>query len=122
MLKVSKTATATVWRQNLYAKDSELSNKRARLLKLGALDGRRTRLLSEVSTISEQIRVLKREVAEDLAAFRRWPRSYRLWEQTLGVGDAVGVKDLNAVRPIAQFSGNARSWPTWTRRYVANVA
>jgi len=41
------------------------------LLKLEALDGRRIRLLSEVSTISEQIRVLKREVAEDLADFRR---------------------------------------------------
>jgi hypothetical protein len=40
-------------------------------LKLEALDGRRIGLLSEVSTISEQIRVLKREVAEDLADFRR---------------------------------------------------
>ena len=71
MLKASKTGTGAVGRQNLYSKGSDLSNKRARLLKLGALDGRRNRLLSEVSAISEQIRVLKREVAEDLAAFRR---------------------------------------------------
>jgi hypothetical protein len=71
MLKVSKTRTGAVGRQTLYSKGSDLSNKRARLLKLGALDGRRSRLLSEVSAISEQIRVLKREVAEDLAAFRR---------------------------------------------------
>jgi hypothetical protein len=71
MLKASKTGTGTVGRQNLYSKGSDLANKRARLLKLGALDGRRTRLLSEVSTISEQISVLKREVAEDLAEFRR---------------------------------------------------
>jgi hypothetical protein len=71
MLKVPKTGTSAVGRQNLYSKGSDLSHKRARLLKLGALDGRRTKLLSEVSTISEQIRVLKREVAEDLAAFRR---------------------------------------------------
>jgi hypothetical protein len=48
MLKVSKTGTSAVGRQNLYSKGSDLSNKRARLLKLGALDGRRTRLLSEV--------------------------------------------------------------------------
>jgi hypothetical protein len=40
-------------------------------LKVEALDGRRIRLLSEVNTISEQIRVLRREIAEDLAAFRR---------------------------------------------------
>ena len=57
--------------KTLYSKGSDLSNKRARLLKLEALDGRRIRLLSEVSTISEQIRALKREVAEDLADFRR---------------------------------------------------
>jgi hypothetical protein len=71
MLKASKTVKCTIGRQNLYSKGSDLSNKRARLLKLEALDGRRIRLLSKVSTISEQIRVLKREVAEDLAAFRR---------------------------------------------------
>jgi hypothetical protein len=71
MLNASKTVTGAIGRQNLYSKGSDLSNKRARLLKLEALDGRRIRLLSEVSTISEQIRVLKREVAEDLAAFRR---------------------------------------------------
>ena len=71
MPKVSKTGTSAIVRQNLYAKGSDLSNKRARLLKLGALDGRRVRLLSEVNTINEQIRALRREVAEDLAAFRR---------------------------------------------------
>jgi hypothetical protein len=71
MLNASKTVTGAIRRQNLYSKGSDLSNKRARLLKLEALDGRRIRLLSEVSTISEQIRVLKREVAEDLADFRR---------------------------------------------------
>jgi hypothetical protein len=71
MPKVSKTGASAIVRQNLYAKGSDLSNKRARLLKLGALDGRRVRLLSEVNTINEQIRALRREVAEDLAAFRR---------------------------------------------------
>ena len=71
MLNASKTVTGAIRRQSLYFKGSDLSNKRARLLKLEALDGRRIRLLSEVSTISEQIRVLKREVAEDLADFRR---------------------------------------------------
>ena len=71
MLKASKTGTGAVGRETLYSKGSDLFNKRARLLKLEALDGRRTRLLSEVSAISEQIRVLKREIAEDLAAFRR---------------------------------------------------
>jgi hypothetical protein len=71
MLNASKTVTGAIRRENLYSKGSDLSNKRARLLKLEALDGRRIRLLSEVSTISEQIRVLKREVAEDLADFRR---------------------------------------------------
>jgi hypothetical protein len=71
MLKASKTATDAIGRQNLYSKGSDLSNKRAKLLKLEALDRRRIRLLSEVSTISEQIRVLRREVVEDLAAFRR---------------------------------------------------
>jgi hypothetical protein len=55
MLKVSKTGTGAMARQNLYSKRSDLSNKRARLLKLEALDGRRIRLLSEMSTINEQI-------------------------------------------------------------------
>ena len=71
MQKVSKIATGAVGRQNLYPKGSDLSNKRARLLKLEALDGCRIRLLSEVSTISEQISMLKRVIAEDLADFRR---------------------------------------------------
>jgi hypothetical protein len=71
MLKASKTATGVVGRKDLYYRGSDLSNKRTRLLKLQALAARRTRLLSEVNTISEQIRLLERAVAEDLAAFRR---------------------------------------------------
>lgn len=71
MLKASKTGMGAIGRQNLDSRGSNLSNERARLLKLAALDGRCIRLLSEVNTISEQTRVLKRAVAEDLAAFRR---------------------------------------------------
>jgi hypothetical protein len=71
MLKGSKTDTGAVERKDLYSKGSDLSNKRTRLLKLQALAARRSRLLSELNTISEQIRVLERAVAEDLAAFRR---------------------------------------------------
>jgi hypothetical protein len=71
MLKASKTSAGTVGRRNVYFKGSDLSDKRASLLKLQALDSRRTKLLSEVSTISEQMSVLKTKIAEDLAAFRR---------------------------------------------------
>jgi hypothetical protein len=71
MLKASKAGAGTVGRRNVYSKGSDLSDKRARLLKLQALDSRRTKLLSEVSTISEQMSVLKTKIAEDLAAFRR---------------------------------------------------
>jgi hypothetical protein len=69
MLKASKVGA--VGRRNVYSKGSDLSDKRARLLKLQALDYRRTKLLSEVSTISEQMSVLKTKIAEDLASFRR---------------------------------------------------
>ena len=71
MPNASKTVTGAIGRQNLYSKGSDLSNKRTRLLKRQALAARRSRLLSELNTISEQIRVLERAVAEDLAAFRR---------------------------------------------------
>jgi hypothetical protein len=40
-------------------------------LALQALNDRRTKLLCEVSTISEQMSVLKTKIAEDLAVFRR---------------------------------------------------
>jgi hypothetical protein len=71
MLKASKAGPSTVGGRNVYFKGSDLFDKRARLLKLQALDSRRTKLLSEVSTISEQMSVLKIKIAEDLAAFRR---------------------------------------------------
>lgn len=71
MLKASKASAGPVGRRNVYLKGSDLSDKRARLLKLQALDSRRTKLLSEVSTISEQMSVLKTKIAEDLAFFRR---------------------------------------------------
>ena len=71
MMQASKTGTGVDRRKELYSQGSDLSKKRARLLKLQALAARRSRLLSEVNTISEQIRVLERAVAEDLAAFRR---------------------------------------------------
>ena len=71
MLKASKASAGTVGRRSTYLKGSDLSDKRARLLKLQTLDSRRTKLLSEVSTISEQMSVLKLHIAEDLASFRR---------------------------------------------------
>jgi hypothetical protein len=71
MLKTSKASAGPVGRRNVYLKGSDLSDKRARLLKMKALDSRRTKLLSEVSTISEQMSVLKTKIAEDLAFFRR---------------------------------------------------
>ena len=71
MLKASKASVGTVGRRTVYLKGSDLSDKRARLLKLQALDSRRTKLLSEVSTVSEQMNVLKTKIAEDLAFFRR---------------------------------------------------
>jgi len=71
MLKASKASAGTVGRRNVHFKGSDRSDKRARLLKLQALDSRRTKLLSEVSTISEQMSALKTKIAEDLAFFRR---------------------------------------------------
>ena len=71
MLKASKASVGTVGHRNVYLKSSDLSDKRARLLKLQALDSRRTKLLSEVTTISDQMSVLKTKIAEDLAFFRR---------------------------------------------------
>ena len=67
MLKASTVGAGTVGRRNVYSRGSDLADKRARLLKLQALDCRRTKLLFEVSTIS----VLKTKIAEDLASFRR---------------------------------------------------
>jgi hypothetical protein len=71
MLKTSKAVMRAIGRRNLYSKGSDLSNKRDRLLELQALDKRRTKLLAEASTISEQMSVLKTRIAEDLAVFRR---------------------------------------------------
>jgi hypothetical protein len=71
MLKTSKAVMRAIDRRNLYSKGSDLSNKRDRLLELQALDKRRTKLLAEASTISEQMSVLKTRIAEDLAVFRR---------------------------------------------------
>jgi hypothetical protein len=71
MMQASKTRTGADRRKKLYSKGSDLSKKRTRLLKLQALAARRSRLLSEMNAISEQIRVLERAVAEDLADFRR---------------------------------------------------
>jgi hypothetical protein len=71
MLKTSTAVTGAVRGRHLYAKGSDLFDKRARLLKLQALSERRTKLLSEVSAINEQISGLQTKIAEDLATFRR---------------------------------------------------
>jgi hypothetical protein len=71
MLKKSKAVTRAMGHQDLYSKGSDLANKRDRLLEMQALDERRTKLLAEASTISEQMSMLKTKIAEDLAAFRR---------------------------------------------------
>jgi hypothetical protein len=71
MMKASEAGMEIVGRRNIYSKGSDLSDKRARLLKLQALANQHTKLLSEVSTISEQMSVLKTKIAEDLAFFRR---------------------------------------------------
>jgi hypothetical protein len=70
MLKTSNAGTAQGGHRNLYSRGSDLSNKRARLLKVRALDERRTKLLSKIGTINEQISTLRIKIAEDLAAFR----------------------------------------------------
>jgi hypothetical protein len=71
MLKASGTGMSKGGRGNLYSRGSDLFNKRARLLKVQALDERRTKLLSEISTISEQISALRTKIAKDLAVFRQ---------------------------------------------------
>lgn len=70
MLKMSKTNMGVKGRRDHHSESSDLSAQRARLLKLQTLDDRRSQLRLEVSSLSEQMRVLKAEVAEDLAAFR----------------------------------------------------
>jgi hypothetical protein len=71
MLKASSTGMAKGGRRNFYSRDSDLSNTRAMLLKVQALDDRRTKLRSEIGTINEQISTLRTKIAEDLAVFRQ---------------------------------------------------
>ena len=71
MLKASSSDTGKGGRRDLYSKGSDLFNKRARLLEVRALDARRTKLLSEISTIGEKISVLRTKIAQDLAVFRQ---------------------------------------------------
>jgi hypothetical protein len=58
-------------RRTFYSRGSDLSNTRAMLLKVQALDERRTRLRSEIGTINQQISTLRIKIAEDLAVFRQ---------------------------------------------------
>ena len=69
MLKAASVGRRKDERQ-LYSTGSDLTNKRARLLKARALEERRTKLLSEIGAINEQLSTLKIKIAEDLAAFR----------------------------------------------------
>ena len=71
MLKASSAGMGKGGRRNLYSRGSDLFNKRARLLKVHALDARRTKLLAEIGTISEQISALRTKIAKDLAVFRQ---------------------------------------------------
>jgi hypothetical protein len=71
MLKALSAGVGQSERRNLYSKGSDLSNKRARLLKVHALDERRTKLLSEIGTINGEISTLRNKIADDLAAFRQ---------------------------------------------------
>ncbi len=71
MLKASSAGTSKGGRRNLYSRGSDLSNQRARLLKVQALDERRSKLLSEIGTINQEISTLRIKIAEDLAVFRR---------------------------------------------------
>jgi hypothetical protein len=71
MLKASSAGMGKGGRRNYYSRGSDLSNQRARLLKMQALDERRNKLLSEIGTINEQISTLKIKIAEDLAVFRQ---------------------------------------------------
>jgi len=71
MLKASRAGMGQGGRRNLYSRGSDLSNKRARLLRVQALNERRSKLLSEIGTINEQISALRIKIAEDLAVFRQ---------------------------------------------------
>jgi hypothetical protein len=71
MLKATSAGMGQGERRNLYSKGSDLSNKRARLVKVRALDERRIKLLAEIGTINEQISTLRMKIAENLAAFRQ---------------------------------------------------
>jgi hypothetical protein len=71
MLKALSAGIGNSGRRNIYTRGSDLSNQRARLLKVQALDKRRSKLLSEISTINEQISTLRTKIAEDLAVFRQ---------------------------------------------------
>jgi hypothetical protein len=71
MLKASGVGMGQGGRRNLYSRGSDLSKQRARLLKVQALDKRRSKLLSEIGAINEQISTLRIKIAEDLASFRQ---------------------------------------------------
>jgi hypothetical protein len=71
MLKASSAGMSKAAHRNLYSRGSDLSNQRARLLKVQALDKRRSKLLSEIDAINEQISTLRIKIAEDLAVFRQ---------------------------------------------------
>jgi hypothetical protein len=71
MLKASSAGTRMGGLRNLYSRGSDLSNQRARLLKVQALDKQRSKLLLEIGTINEQISTLRAKIAEDLAVFRQ---------------------------------------------------
>jgi hypothetical protein len=71
MLKASRVGMGNGRRRNLYSRGSDLSNQRARLLKVQALDERRRKLLSEIGTINAQLSTLRMKIAEDLAVFRQ---------------------------------------------------
>ena len=71
MLKASSAGMGKGGRRNLYSRGSDLSNQRARLLKVQVLDQRRTKLLSEIGTINEQLSTLRIKIADDLAVFRQ---------------------------------------------------
>jgi hypothetical protein len=70
MLKASSTGIGNGGRRNFYSRGSDLSNTRTMLLKVQALDERRTKLRSEIGTINKEISALRIKIAEDLAVFR----------------------------------------------------
>ena len=69
MLKATSAGVGKGGR-HLYSTGSDLSNKRARLLKARTLEERRAKLLSEIGAINEELSTLKIKIADDLAAFR----------------------------------------------------